>query len=964
MTVFSRFALRSLSRSRTRTVVSIIGIALSCALICAVLTTVVSMSDMLCRRTAIDEGAWQVEAPSITAEALSGLEGDARVRDHIEVTELGAVELGEANAADFGQWLFVKTWPQNPADEEILPAPEITSGRAPRAAGEVVLPHYLEGANLEPCGIEASGPLEVGSGISMQLGTRTVTLLGSDHDPTEQAIDGTSRSGAYFDEAEATQSFTADLGRLDLTVVGFYRAYGYSGTRALQGNSAYVSATGGEAAAALADDSPATCVFSLITVWNPNDAPALADELSHAATDSTGKATTHNALLRWQGVTGGSEIWNTLYQIAAVLSAVIVIAGVSLVYNSFAISVAERTKMFGLLASLGASRRQLRRCVLTEALILAVIGIPIGIVLGMAGCYAVFQLTGTGLAAMFDVDAYGMSVQVSASPAAIGIAALLALVTVLISAWVPARRASRVSAVDAIRQTQDVKLGRQARLRRRRGTTAGMGTGVRPHDLAYRICGVPGFIAHRNLARASSKGRVTVAALGISVALLIIAGIIGETLGYASGTALDTAGSIDLSVRIDATNADTGSGPLLRDDGNVNGAALQDTLARLDADARALDGAESMGYHTSYVSDIVVPTDMVSDASWGFFGVLLADGSWSGPVYVDFIDDATWSSYVASLGLDAAQFEDPAHPRAIALNEYDRSEGGTYGSYSPLAGPGAIDALTFDSKDGLFVGGVVSDDAGNPCVWYSAPDGSEQMVPLDEAVANRDAIEVGALADRAPAGITTHTSTLHILLPASAIALAENMGFADAQMDFTTAGDAAAASRFEDAFDDVAASFPELDCQYNNTAQTKQQTRMMSETVQTFIYCFTAICGLIAVANVFNTLTNSLILRRHEFAVLRSIGMGARSFRRMIAYECASYALRGLVLGIVLAGAVDLAIAAAMSSSFTTFTPVVPWANLLAAAALVIVVILISVAYALQVNRASSIVDALREEAI
>ena len=90
------------------------------------------------------------------------------------------------------------------------------------------------------------------------------------------------------------------------------------------------------------------------------------------------------------GATPDTAIWNTLYQIAGILAAVVVVAGVSLVYNSFAISVAERTRQFGLLSSLGASRRQLRRTVLVEALIIGGIGIPAGLLLGLAGCFVVF----------------------------------------------------------------------------------------------------------------------------------------------------------------------------------------------------------------------------------------------------------------------------------------------------------------------------------------------------------------------------------------------------------------------------------------------------------------------------------------------------------------------------------------------------------------------------------------------
>ncbi len=969
MSIFTRFALRSLTANRTRTVVSVIGIALSCALICAVLTSVISMTSMLYERTASDEGTWQVEAAALTRDGYEKIATDGRVARHIEIAELGTVPLGDDNAADYGRWLFAKTWPENPAGERLVAEPEITSGRAPEAPGEIVLPHYLEDVRLAPCGLTVDGAdgspdagvVALGSTVTIDLGTRTIT----DGETGESWV-GTSTSGTWFSyDDDHTERFDGGLGRITGTVVGFYRSYGFSSTRALQGNSIYVYPDDGAVERALADGSAATCVYSIFTTTSPSDAMAMADELAQSSDAADGTAT-HNSLLRWQGITGDAEVWNTLYMIAGVLAAVIAVAGVSLVYNSFAISVAERTRQFGLLASLGASRRQLRRTVLVEALLLSAVGIPLGLALGLIGCFAVFQLTGTGLAAMFDVESYGVAVGVTVSPAALAISAALALITVLVSAWIPALRASRVSAVDAIRQTQDIRLTRRARRSiARRGRGAGGAVDPRPRGLASRLFGIPGFIAHRNLSRSTSKGRVTVAALAVSVALLIVSGLIGNVMGYASGTALNQVSDVDLAVNVDATSAETDTGALVREDGRVNDAALGDALSRLyEAASEGVDAARPAGWYASYVADALVPAQMVSEGSSRLFGDLLSDGSWSGPVYIDFVDDGSWSTYVDELGLSRDEFCDPAQPRAIALNRYDTSDGRSYASYSPLTGTGEIESVSFADIEGMYTGGILSDPNGTTSVWYSSPKGDERYVPLDEGISARETIEVGAVADSAPAGISTHTSALRLLLPASALGSLSTPSFADAQMSFDADGSAEASSRAQDEFDRVAADFPELDCTYSNFAQTKAQTRMMADTVQTFIYCFTVICGLIAVANVFNTLTNSLMLRRREFAVLKSVGMGDAAFRRMIAYECASYALRGFAIGVALAGVVAVLLSYAMELSFTTFELELPWAQTAIAAAVVLAVILVSVVYALHRSHAASVVEALREDAI
>lgn len=967
MSIFSRFALRSLAKNRARTVVSIMGIALSCALLCAVLTSAISMTRMLYERTAADEGTWEVEAAGLTQDGMSTISSDGRVAQHLEVAELGAVQMGAKNAPDYGNWLFAKTWPINPAGTTILNTPEIESGRAPEAPGEIVLPHFMRDARLAPCGLTSTdgGPIEIGSTVELQLGTRTVYNIGND--TNQPTYTGTSMQSIYFNEGEAKETYKQNLGTIKGTVVGFYRVYGYAPSLSLQGNCAYTYPTSDLIERAITDSSDATLVYSSITLRNPRDVDAFVSDLDGASCASDGYVT-HKSLLRWEGVTGSSDVWNTLYQIAAILALVIVIAGVSLVYNSFAISVAERTRMFGLLASLGASKRQLRRTVLTEALVLAVIGIPIGLLLGLAGCFAVFHFTGAGLASMFDIDTYGLAVRVVISPVALAISALLALVTVLVSAWIPALRASYVSAIDAIRQTQDIRLGRRARRElaraarrtRKTGAAASRGAG----GLAGTLFGTPGFIAHRNLSRSTSKGRVTVAALAVSVALLIIAGAIGDTLTYASGSALDTLGNVDLSVTVDATASDGADGTVVRSNGQIDHGAFQAALADLYGSAREIPDTTPLGYYTTYVTDTIVPASMVSKNARSFFGSLLDDGRWSSTVCVDFLDNASWRTYLSQLGLDEDTFCDPANPRAIALNEYDESDAGTYSSYNPLTGPGDIETFSYADVEGMYGGGIVSDDHGDARVWFNAPDGSEQYLPLDEGITDTDTITVGALADTAPDGISTFTKTLHLILPASAIDLAHNMGFGSGQINFSTKGSADAATNAQDAFEHLAAAHPELDCTYNNAAQDRAQARLMSITIQTFIYCFTMICGLIAVANVFNTLTNSLILRRREFAVLKSVGMGNRAFRRMIAYECASYALRGFIIGFLLACAVNVALGRAMRGAFTGFTTQMPWLQVGISAAVVLGVILLSVIYALRQCRTSSVAEALREETL
>lgn len=137
---------------------------------------------------------------------------------------------------------------------------------------------------------------------------------------------------------------------------------------------------------------------------------------------------------------------------------------------------------------------------------------------------------------------------------------------------------------------------------------------------------------------------------------------------------------------------------------------------------------------------------------------------------------------------------------------------------------------------------------------------------------------------------------------------------------------------------------------------------LMVAVANVFSLSFSLILALIAVSNVFNTLSNGLALRRREFAVLRSVGMGDRAFRMMILCECMGYGIKGLVPGVAVSLAVAWLIHAAVGMSVEGMAFIFPWGHLGVSLAVVAVVIAISVAFGLRRARATDIVAALRVE--
>lgn len=1028
--VFRRLAARSLKLNRTRTVVSIIGIALSCALITAIFTSVATLYSGLLKAEIMTEGAWQVEFANLDAAGLERLREDPRVSQLYERVHHGDALMPESFEGYWGRYLSVQEWPTSAAVAGLRPLPHIACGRGPRAPGKIVLNLDLKGQSVEtggwlyeglpstglddtaPCA-SWDGTLELGSTIELALGQRVFV------DPetgsqvpclyNEPLYTATSARGDVITE------YLKDPGApASYTVVGFhapeddgtYDQWGSSGP----GYLGFVCAPGMPALQTSAYVATDLTTRSGIDEFTADYASATSghhgierEQPAAAEGDDQAAVYTHDSLLRYQGMVDDRSIWGTLYMIAAILSAVVVVASVSLIYNAFAIAVSERTRQFGLLSSLGASRRQLRRTVYAEALMLSALGIPAGLAIGLAGTFVVFNVAGEGVGMLIDQQAFEGSglTAISVEPAALVVSALLALVTVLISAAIPAWRASRVSAVDAIRANRDVRPARRERAEGRAGRR-NMLPRCRLLDAhRLRVGGVPALLAHRNLTRAAPKGRVAVASLAVSVALIIISGSISHYLGYLT-QAVDSGGS-DIEVALNRL--------LQPDETAADGLADIDTAYRKLARVAGARGEGYMLIASLYgcFETGMVDYDELSGQS-GQYAMpdrgMTSDGIVYAPPSVLFVDETSWREILDANDLPRARYDSPDSPVAVALNGTQARNGERYTVHDLFESTGTARLFTHiaSMENGMFTE-IDVDEQGVPIAHYEGY-GSEGIErydedgnpiyqtfdrPLSDVLLDSYDLPVDAIVTTFPAPIAAYASIWPTLvLPAWALpALAA--GTEDVVTDIED-GSLAAPFAFhseESAYGNTLYAYLSFAAEnardaatemssiiagdlsgsawyrthLSNNAENVRTTRLMAETVQLFIACFIAITAAIAVANVFNTLTSSIILRRREFATLKSMGMEDRAFWKMIALECASFAWRGLAIGLALGAGVTFLIYQAMRLSFEGLAFSIPLGWTTAAVCLVAGVLALSTRYALRRSRMGSIVTVLREDA-
>ena len=989
--VVRSFTLRNLAKNRARSIVTIVGIALSCALLAAVLLCVSSLTAYMRDVELARDGAWMARVTTTDEDAIARARSDdGQVSGLTDLTYVGQMQSFDAGKEDPIDAVAAQLQIQAiDSDLTQLCTIQLCDGRLPQNSREIVLNKKYQGTTEltdQPC--------ELGSTISGELALRCLAGDEARRFDLDTSFGGFGEEGLVPSGVEATY-----------TVVGFYDT-DWSATLTWSADSALVPESGQVVAPSQSYDGT---VVAIIQAFSPAftyaDADlvtaqgALGEEVDHTVylatqgistvgdlvvlvesyfgTDIT--ISTHDSLLRCLFMTDSRSLWETLYQLAGIVCAVIVIASASLIFNAFAISVAERTRQFGLLSSIGASKRQIRAMVFWEALALAVVGIPAGLLLGVVGSAVVLGFISEPLTNTLGGADFPVPFALAVDPVSLVAAAVLALVVVMLSAWVPSRRAANVSAVEALRNVNDVRLSRR-QLRRARSCASDPWK-PRAFEVGAHILGVPGALASRSASRGPAKARVASASLAIAIVLFVTAGSFGDALKAIAGA---TTEEYDYDISVSAYSDQ---------DGDVSRAqAVYQELCDVG-------GVQGKGAIALVSLPASMPVSMAGDDAYGYDD---GTGAFQYQASLVFVDDEAYRTYLDQLGLNADEYLDASHPKALAYNETGHNGGVGYANLHEYAGTGTVSLLAYDLPaeasargplyESLYAsdGSYAADAAG---VWEMVASEYEYSGSSDEGASSEGSgadsqanasdtsqtvryprseyakpladIEVGAVVDEKPQGMSLNVQAGLIVPMSFAKTLFGQDNLAAATIDGGSLGFAA----YFDADDPAQATSAMYNVMndsdflgysvFNVDEQVKSQTDMVT-VVNTLSYSFAIILALVAVANVFNTLVSSLLLRQREFAVLQSVGMSRVGVRRMVMWECVRFGARGLICGMAVSFVVALLLHRAMELSFRGLGFTMPWASVAIAFAVCILVTLLACAYGLKHAKTDNVVEALR----
>lgn len=1008
MNATTSFTVKSLRANKVRTLVTIAGVALAAALLTAVLTTYASLNDFLYRNEAALAGTWMacVEADdsSVLDERITGAQADPQVSGTAIMRDIGFAELTADQQDTQGTYLAIRSIEGDVGD---ICGIEPSEGRLPESDREIML--FATWNDYGGVSLGDTVTFNVGQRVarlapgeegSMSAGTMTASwgVQGEAHESEitdgaplnssmgvlEADIDG----GIFNEEVTNTEERT-------YTVVGFYDRPGY----ALSTAAGMVGVTAGAAA----PDAFTDVFLTLNDVTNTQQVEEAAEALfpdEHVVL--------HTAMLRYMGVSNDSSIWTTFYGLVVVLAAVIVVACVSLIFNAFNISVAERIKQFGLLSSVGASRRQLRRAVVLEGAIVAVIGIPCGLLIGLAGCAITFAALGPALAQL--AGSVEIPFRVAVNGWVLLVASVLTFVTVLVSVWIPAKRASRTNIIDSLRAASGSRVSRRGAARAAKCT--GASSLWKARGAAGRVLGVGGMLARINRKRGTGKGRAASVSLALAIVLLMTAGSLSVFLGTLTDVVTgggELAGEVGVMAQLDVETPQgegTADGDVQAGNDGTTGAdsaatqpaapATPEAVAAANnelfarqaevfagafTDLSQVAGAEPVGWKMGTGLYAMLPEAMAGEAlvdQENGMGGKMADGRVGTVGSVAYLDDAAFDDYAKSLGLDPADFRDPAHLRAIALAQGYGNNGSVYQLLNVLREPGTLEALTAATYHGEPAAGIgvgATSGEGNSEAFAFQPylegdDDGVEWFPLEEAEVQTVSVEVVALAEEAPAIASARGEGLQLIVPESVAAYQSFGNDAPIFYGYFDSADGDHGALAEELATAGSAYFHDKSpyelafYSFNDYIEQRDSNQMIATVVNVFCLLFAVILALIAMANVFNTVTNSLILRRREFAVMKSVGLSNRQFRAMVAEECVAWCVRGLVPGVLLSLFVSFLLWQVISGSMTGLPFTLPWSYVALAAAMTVVAVGASVAYGMHRCRADNVVEALRADAV
>ncbi len=690
-------------------------------------------------------------------------------------------------------------------------------------------------------------------------------------------------------------------------------------------------------------------VISSETIWVTLEKPEMTKAFVEKNKKYAENVKSNNTYLTYMGKSINDNYNKTIYGLMAILIGIIMMGAISMITNSFAISINERKKQYGILASVGATKRQLRKSVIFESVFLSLIGIPLGIVAGVGGMAITFECLQEKFLHLWGSSAGNkeeLTLKMSASLISILLATVLGFVTTLLSAYLPARKALKKPVMEVLRQSDDIK--------------------IRPTKLAtsewvQKRFGLSGVLASKNFKRSRQKYRATVFSLFVSIVLFIATSSFCEYLEGSIEAYINPSTCYDLSYNTQEIEKGEKLYPVLSQTKDVTNSIY---YMYTFWDAYCDDNI----FSAEYSAGQFVPEE----------GEIPAHG-----VGAVFLEDRIYEKLLEKHGYDKEDFRNVNTPKALA---YDRESKqglntGVYETYHALdsdvkgftatiAQPkfsGEIQEGEYYATGGTIIQGENGEymcEVGKyevtQCDEYSStseviPE-TKKYVPLKEQYDVAE-IEVVGIIDEMPQGVAL-TNGLTFIFPRSYLGkMVSTTSDYGMNISFFSSNPA---ESYQEMCTILAERGVSTEGLWNDAEQRRTEIALMT-IMRVFSFGFIILISLISATNVFHTISTNLSSRRREFAMLRSVGMTQKGFYQMMNYECVLYGLKAILYGLPVALVITFLIYYALSGSIAQGF-FVPWYSIVISIGSVFVIVFASMLYSTSKIQKDNVIETLKNE--
>lgn len=885
MNLMKKLTLKNLKLNRKRTIVTIVGIILATALLSALVTLVSSFQYSMIEYQKQKGGDFHVKFSGVKMSELSEFKNNRNIESTFETMGMGFAKLNGCKNED-KPYAYVMATDEAGFERGCF---NLIEGRMAKNEDEIVIPRHLK--------TNGRIDIKVGDEITLDIGKR--------YDSNTESV--ISENIAYEHEAETL----ADTVTKQYKVVGIMERPGYGMEDYSAAGYTFVTYSDELAAIDNGTKSEASEADTTLTVYSRYTQKALRnkdavtadiigvdEKLFEKANDSSVEMSAEESdrflkemenakydiyingfLISYECVFPIDGTFKALFTVAAVVALIIILTSVYCIKNSFNISITEKIRQYGMLASVGATRRQIKSSVKTEAAMLGVVGIPVGTMSGILASLILVKVVNALSAGWLN---FALSFHTSL-PALI-LAVILSIATIYFSATGSARRAAKVTPLEAIRNTKEIKI-KSAKLK----TPAIIG----------RIWGIGGVISYKNIKRNNKKYRTTVTSIVICSVTFIV-------ISYFMSMAFSVVGMSYASVDYNI---------------GINMSCKKDLdIEKLSELLSGIEGAEDYLVGAGYYFDVDKPE--YTKEYGEYCGQLYDDSEDVSQMFlITVLDDKSYDKYASDAGIKNAA------AGAILVNK------GTFDVYNEKSSKYVKEEMglyKYKAGDTIECGYNVYDDASsddnaaegdtesstddNNAVEGDTESGTEDNSGyVDEETINNGVrktvdVTIAGVTDKVPIGYNGNSNTSLLFM--------NQKGFESLWADGKSGNEfkpgnaiysayvvAENADEYQDTLEKETAENPEysqISFYVSNMDKQMRDEKSLFTLLGVFAYGLIVVIALIGITNIINTLSTGMELRSREFATLRSIGMTDKQFAGMVRLESVFISVKALVIGVPL----------------------------------------------------------------